>query len=252
MNRLRLKTRNVANQDDRKSFFDGIAASYTDSHGQSQKLLRYRVSLIKQLMGYESGGVLLEIGCGTGIHLFELTDCFNKIIGTDLSPAMIAAAETVRVKHPRRDDIRLLVDPAEQLNNILDDKVDLVLCVGALEHMLDKTRVLLQVKRVLKAGGTFICLTPNANFFWYRWLAPLLDIDTRHLSTDRFLNRAEITALLDEVGLTTQFVGLWRFIPRGDMRDCMASLLVIADIIGRYLNIWWLRGGIYFKAVKSG
>ena len=249
---VRLKTHNIADQDDVKSFFDSIATGYTDSHGQPQKNLQYRLSLIKRLMGPDSGGVLLEIGCGTGIHLFELADCFNKIVGTDLSPAMIAAAETVRVKHPRRDDIRLLVDPAEQLNNIMDDEVDLVLCVGALEHMLDKTHVMIQVKRVLKAGGAFICLTPNANFVWYRWLAPLLGIDIRHLSTDRFLNRAEITALLDEAGLTVQFLGLWRFIPRGDLHDWMANLLTIADFAGEHLKIAGLRGGVCFKAVKPG
>ncbi len=250
--RTRLKTRTIADQDDIKTFFDRIATGYADSHGQPQKHLRYRLSLIKQLMGSGYGGVLLEIGCGTGIHLFELTDYFNKIIGTDLSPAMIAAAESHRASHPRRDDIRLLVDPAERLSSLMDDEVDIVLCVGAFEHMLDKPRVLLQIKRVLKGGGAFICLSPNANFVWYRWLAPLLGIETRHLSTDNFLNRADILAILDNVGLKVQTLRFWRFIPRGDMRDWMANLLVIADIAGEHLKVAGLRGGICFKAIKSG
>ena len=54
---------------------------------------------------------------------------------------------------PYHDRIDLGVDPAEELSTIDDASVDVVLCVGALEHMLDLDQVIRQVSRVLKSGA---------------------------------------------------------------------------------------------------
>ena len=82
--------------------------------------------------------------------------------------------------------------------------------------MLDRDQVVRQVSRVLKSGGVFVLLTPNGRYCWYTLLAPLLGCSTRHLSTDRFLDRREAINLLQFAGLRLTGWDFWTFIPKGD------------------------------------
>ncbi|PKM34944.1 MAG: class I SAM-dependent methyltransferase [Gammaproteobacteria bacterium HGW-Gammaproteobacteria-10] len=246
MNKLR--TRQVEGSADIRAFFDRLAATYKEAHGRPDRLLAYRLSFIRPLLG-KRRGTLLEIGCGTGMHLFELAGLYEQAIGTDLSPNMISEADTLRERHPNRETIRFTVDPAEQLNTIESGQIDTVLCVGAFEHMPDKTRVLRQIARVLKPGGEFICLTPNGAYCWYTAIARRFRWDTRHLSSDRFMTRQELYALLNDAGLAPETIGYWTFIPKGDMPSPIYWLLSGLNIIGERLKIPALRGGIYLKAV---
>ncbi len=245
----KLKTRQVSDSADIRVFFDRIAGSYREAHGRSERLLTDRLSIIRPLLGKERG-ILLEIGCGTGLHLFELANLYEQAIGTDLSPKMISEADTLRVRHPNRETIRFAVDPAEQLSTIESEQIDTVLCVGALEHMPDKPRVLRQIARVLKPGGEFICLTPNGAYCWYTMIARWFHWDTHHLSSDRFVTRQELCGLLQEADLLAETIDYWTFIPKGDMPPPVYWLLVGLDIIGRMLKVPVFRGGIYVKALR--
>ena len=80
----RLRTRCVQNSDDIRAFFDAIAGGYRESHGSAELLLNYRLALIRRLLAPRLGGVLLEIGCGPGGHLFSLAGAFRRTIGADL------------------------------------------------------------------------------------------------------------------------------------------------------------------------
>lgn len=245
-----LKTTQVESSEDIRAFFDSIAANYADAHGQADESLRDRLALIESLLSGTARHTLVEIGCGTGLHLFPLSRKYQQTIGTDLSPAMIASAEKIRRQHPHGMHIHLRVDPAEILGTVPDDAADAVLCVGALEHMPDKARVLKQVFRILRPGGVFICLTPNGDYVWYRHLAPRLGLSTRHLSTDQFLGKVELTALLTGGGMILDRLLPWSFIPRGDMPKRWSSLLQLVDGLGRMTGITRLRGGLAFRAIK--
>lgn len=248
MNKLR--TRQVEGSADIRAFFDRIAADYSEAHGRSERLLAYRLAIIRRLLGNQRG-TLLEIGCGTGLHLFELTGLYEQAIGTDLSPNMIAKADTLRERQPKRDAIRFAVDPAEQLATIETGQIDTVLCVGAFEHMPDKPRVLRQIARVLKPGGEFICLTPNGAYCWYTTIAHWFRWDTRHLSSDRFVTQKELCGLLIDSGLFPETLGYWTFIPKGDMPLPVYWLLSGLDLIGRLLKIPAFRGGLYARACTA-
>ena len=234
-----------------RGFFDALADDYRESHGEAGPLLRYRLRLIRRLLKDVGRSCLVEIGCGNGLHLFPLAAEFDTAIGTDLSPGMIAAAEAIRAEQPHGKRVRLTADPAERLASVEDGVADAVLCVGAFEHMLDKGRVLKEVARVLKPGGVFVCLAPNANWVWYTQLAPWLRLHTRHLSTDRFVSGGDWRTLLQQAGLTPIALGTWRFVPAGDMPRWAAGTMRILDGIGGVLRISSLRGGCYVKAVRS-
>lgn len=246
-----LKSRHTTNSDDVRAYFDQSAENYRESHGSESQLLAYRLSIIESLLDDVSErAVLLEMGCGTGVHLFSLASKFSKVLGTDLSPKMIAKARESLNENPHREKIDLIIDPAEKLDSITDDSIDVVVCVGALEHMLEKQAVFTQVFRVLKENGAFICLTPNGRYVWYRLLAPLLGYDTKHLSSDRFLSKRGLLDYVDKSGLRLERLGFWRFVPAGDMPGWIARWLYFLDIVGRVFSISKFRGGVFFKAIK--
>jgi ubiquinone/menaquinone biosynthesis C-methylase UbiE len=247
-----LRTTPIDGPDGIRAFFDRLAPLYRDCHGKAKTLLRYRLGLIDRLLQGSKRGFLVEIGCGTGLHLFALAEGFRWAHGTDLSGGMIEQAERLRRQHPWSGRITLSVDPAEALASVGDGAADAVLCVGALEHMPDKAAVLRQVRRVLKPGGAFVCLTPNADYLWYAHLAPRLGLDTKHLSTDRFLDEPELIRLLNAAGLKAEIVDYWTFIPRGDMPAGLAAVLGWLDAAGRIFRISRLRGGLCCRAVRPG
>jgi SAM-dependent methyltransferase len=249
--RTRLTTRNVRTPDDVVRHFDGLALHYHEEHGCATKLLSYRLDIVRRLLGGAQRGTLLEIGCGTATHLVPLAAEFRCAIGTDLSPEMVKVARRHAERSPWRDRISIRVDPAEELATIDNSSIDVVLCVGALEHMLEKDRVLHQVHRVLNPAGVFIGLTPHGGYCWYRHIAPALGIDSRHLSTDHFLTAGELERLFSGAGLTIMTRRYWRFVPRGDLPGGWGPVLEALDWCGARAGIGYLRGGIAVAAVRS-
>jgi 2-polyprenyl-6-hydroxyphenyl methylase/3-demethylubiquinone-9 3-methyltransferase len=248
----RLRTRAVSSREDIVEHFDALASSYAEAHGPGDRLLAYRLRVIGQLLTGASRGTVLEIGCGTGIHLLALAGGFDQAVGTDASPAMIETAGRLARSTAGGADVSFRVDPAEELATVADASVDVVICVGSLEHMPDKARVLRQVRRILAPGGRFVCLTPNGGYCWYRHIAPMLGRDVRHLSSDRFVTRIELAALLRGAGLEPVAHRYWTFVPRGDMPVAVGAILTALDWCARPSRRGYLRGGIAIAAVRSG
>jgi SAM-dependent methyltransferase len=148
-----------------------------------------------------------------------------------------------------RANLTFEVGNAEELNGIPDQSIDLAICIGAFEHMLDKRAVLASVNRVLKMGVRFFCLTPDADYIWYRTIAPVLGFGTKHLSSDRVLTHEEFSVLLDQVRFRRS--PPWTFIPKGDVPALVALLLTMLDVIGRHARLDSFRGGLSLCAWKE-
>jgi 2-polyprenyl-6-hydroxyphenyl methylase/3-demethylubiquinone-9 3-methyltransferase len=231
--------------------FDGLAPTYAESHGPAERLLSYRIGVIEQLLAGAPHGTLLEIGCGTATHLLALAGGFDQAIGTDASAAMVEAGRRrVELARPGAG-ISIRVDPAEKLATIADRSVDAVVCVGVLEHIPDKESVVGQIRRVLTPGGRFVCLTPNGGNCWYRHVAPILGQDVRHLSTDRFVSRAELEALLCGAGLEPILCRFWTFVPAADLPAGVEPVLTFLDRCTRRTGWGYLRGGIAIAARRA-
>jgi 2-polyprenyl-6-hydroxyphenyl methylase/3-demethylubiquinone-9 3-methyltransferase len=164
---------------------------------------------------------------------------------------MIELANVRLRNSPRSGNVTFQVDDAEELRGISDQSIDLAICIDAFEHMLDKRAVLASIYRVLKSRGRFFCLTTNADYIWYRTIAPLLGLATKHLSSDRMLTDDEFSALVDETGFRRSWSAPWTFIPRGDMPAVAAFLLKVLDAMGRYARLDALRGGLSLCAWKE-
>lgn len=248
---MRRRARSARGHADVAAFFDNSAAGYSEQHGDAARLLRYRLDLLRTGARFTAGDVVLEIGCGNGLHLVALAAEFGRGLGIDLSPAMIEAARRRAAESPYRDKVSFSVDAAETLTTIGEDSVDAVLCVGSLEHMLDRAAVFRSAFRALHDGGRLVCLTLAGDSLWYRWVAPALGIETRQLETDRYLSRAELEALVRGAGFREIELDSWSFVQRGDMPASLAWLFDRLDGLGRRLGIGFLRGGIRVRAVKG-
>lgn len=247
----KLITMQVHSTADIKDFFDDRAHAYSEQHGHPDSLLKYRIALIRQYAKPCNDDVVMDVGCGNGHHLLALAGEIGRGIGVDLSPAMIEVARARLRDSPWQGKLTFLSDNAEQLGVTAEGSIDLVTCVGALEHMLNKPAVLGSVYRMIKPRGRFFCLTINGGYVWYQALAPLLGLETKHLSTDKFLKRDELVSMLTESGFRRIQVGYWTFIPKGDMSSVLGFVCHGLDIIGRILRINSLRGGMWICAWKE-
>ena len=97
---------------------------------------------------------ILEVGCGIGNIVFELTKQGYDIIGRDISSEAIAYGQK---KYP---DIKIEVQPAEELK-FEDEAFDIVLSFDLFEHVVQIDKHISEVSRVLSPGGYYIFQTPN-------------------------------------------------------------------------------------------
>jgi ubiquinone/menaquinone biosynthesis C-methylase UbiE len=247
---------------DIRSHFDQCASTgFPEAHGHPQQLLEYRLALVRNLVRPGPADVVLDLGCGNGHHLLALAPDVARGIGIDVSPGMIELARArlrgsparanLGTANPGAANLAFEVDNAEELKAIADQSVDLAICIGTFEHILDKQAALASIYRVLKPGGRFFCLAPRADYVWYRTIAPRLGFATKHLSSDRLLTHDEFCALLDQAGFRRIQSAPWTFIPKGDMPALVAGLLTVLDAIGRHARLDSLRGGLSLCAWKE-
>ena len=101
----------------------------------------------------------LDIGCGSGIGALLISqhlDC-EKVVGTDIDPGMVTAAEEY-VSHPpkwarniRTDNIEFLCEDATRAT-FPDCCFDAVFLFGVLHHVEGWKKVISEVYRMLKEG----------------------------------------------------------------------------------------------------
>ena len=129
--------------------------------------------LIRQYL--QEGDTLLDLGCGRGGVLEQLTDMALYAIGID--PDTDSLTEHRLPGLPR-------VTATSTAIPLAPESCDMVICAWVMEHLAEPTATLHEVARVLKPGGIFICLTPNRHSpvarlnralkRWQHFLVPLL------------------------------------------------------------------------------
>jgi len=97
---------------------------------------------------------ILEVGCGIGSIVAELSKRGYDIIGTDISH------RAIEYGLKKYGDIRLEVQAAETLP-YEDESFDVVLSFDVLEHIAEVDRHISEVRRVLRTGGYYLFQTPN-------------------------------------------------------------------------------------------
>jgi 2-polyprenyl-3-methyl-5-hydroxy-6-metoxy-1,4-benzoquinol methylase len=147
---------------------------------------------------------VVDVGCGSGVLLARMKRLGWEVEGTDVDAGGVAAT--------RSRGIRCL-EGELVAQHFPENHFDAVHSAHVLEHVPDPQALLRECLRILKPGGTFVCLTPNVagwgqNYFGQSWLC--LD-PPRHLNlfTQPALRRAVEQAGFQITRLETTIRTAW-------------------------------------------
>lgn len=139
---------------EQKDLYDKSWGGGLDRGKEQRGNLQINLDFLAQTGRLQASDNILEIGCGIGTVVFELSRQGYDITGTDISSV---AVEYGLAKY---GDIRLEVQPAETLA-FDDEAFDVVLSFDLFEHIASIDRHVAEVRRVLKPGGCYLFQTPN-------------------------------------------------------------------------------------------
>jgi SAM-dependent methyltransferase len=102
------------------------------------------------------GKRILEVGCGSG-KLLKLLQAANEAVGVDASEdGILACVERGIEAH--------CMDPSSEPLPFSDESFDVVICLETMEHLMSPYCALMELRRVLRTGGTLICSVPNPSW----------------------------------------------------------------------------------------
>ncbi|MEK7479400.1 MAG: methyltransferase domain-containing protein, partial [Patescibacteria group bacterium] len=108
--------------------------------------------------------VALDLGCATGPLTRHLAPYFKRVVGLDLSPAMIAEAQ----KRNTSSRVEFLVHDVEEGLPLENESLSFVLMnMGTASDIVEFPRVLGEIKRVLKQGGVVFLSFYNEEALFY-------------------------------------------------------------------------------------
>lgn len=139
---------------DQQSFYDAGWRGELDRGKEQRGNLQANLDFLARTNLLKPGDKILEIGCGIGTVVFELSQQGYDVTGTDISQVAI---EYGRAKY---QGIRLEALPAEELP-FDAGTFDVVLSFDLFEHIARIDRHVAEVQRVLKCGGYYLFQTPN-------------------------------------------------------------------------------------------
>jgi SAM-dependent methyltransferase len=119
------------------------------------------------LLGARPGEALLDVACGPGLLLRAAARYGLHAYGVDLSSVALKLMPKVA------PTARALVGNAEQLP-YADESFDHITCIGSLERMLHRDRVLGEMQRVARPGARFCLMVRNSRTLKWKVHAEIL------------------------------------------------------------------------------
>lgn len=102
---------------------------------------------------------ILDIGCGTGRNIKELSK-FGQVWGLDISSEALSFCK-------KRGITKVRLGTAQK-TNFPEKTFDIVTLLDVLEHV-NELSTLNEINRILKNGGFIIITVPAFNFLWSEW-----------------------------------------------------------------------------------
>jgi len=153
---------------------DSIATQY-DSFHAGHPLLEYDRRLVLELAARirstvgDRVPVALDLGCGTGRVMLPLAESSWRVVGLDLSQAMLTQVGT-KVVGVGGDRVARVRANLAQLNCLQDRSLDLAYClyssIGMVQGRVHRTEMLRHVARALRVGGELIVHVHNRGTWW--------------------------------------------------------------------------------------
>jgi SAM-dependent methyltransferase len=147
-----------------------------------------RTAMIERLGDVAACGTIADLGCSTGYLLEDLRAAYPgiRLVGVDL------VAPGLHKAHVLVPEARLLQADVCRLP-LADASVDAVVSANLLEHVPDDAAALVELRRVLRPGGTGVIVVPMGPGTY--------DYYDRFLGHERRYGRGELARKADAAGL---------------------------------------------------
>src|ERR1700736_327759 len=158
---MRESTRNVDPAELAK--FAALAQSWWDPKGPSKPLHDLnplRLQYVERAVPLK-GKPVLDVGCGGGILSESMARAGARVLGIDLSQAVLDVAELHALQGKGPGEYRAIA--AEDLAQERPAAFDLVTCMEMLEHVPDPAASIKALAALVKPGGDVIVSTINRN-----------------------------------------------------------------------------------------
>ena len=148
------------------------------------------------------GGRLLDVGCGTGRHLLELSRHAGTLVGLDFAlddlRAMRYMFAITAKERPVAATVHIVRGGGERLP-FPASSFDQVICTETLEHVPDDRAILCELMRVLRPGGVVAISVPDeySERLLWRLSSSYRNAPGGHV---RIYRRKQIAQLLRESG----------------------------------------------------
>lgn len=146
---------------------------------------------------------ILDVGCGTGRHLVELSRFPSHLVGLDMSRedlhTMWCFFDLISRERPFLADVHMIEGAGEWLP-FPDGQFDRVICTETLEHVPDDATVLRELLRVLHPDGVLAVSVPDeySERLLWRLSSRYREAPGGHI---RLYRRKAIASLLRENGV---------------------------------------------------
>lgn len=115
-------------------------------------------AILRGLAAQTGGGVLLDLGCGTGFITRLARPAFASVVAVDMTPAMLRQLPRTSTEAPVLGHVTRLP--------FRDETFDAVACYGTLHHLYSPEAAAAESFRCLRRGGVFYSDSdPHAPFF---------------------------------------------------------------------------------------
>jgi ubiquinone/menaquinone biosynthesis C-methylase UbiE len=180
-----------------RRFWDRFAPRYDTF--VDRRVESYQTLLGKIYQEVDKGMNVLEVAAGTGLIALRVARRADFVCAVDISPAMITEARK-KVEAGRIDNVTFLVNDAYSLS-LDSDVFDVTICSNALHNMKTPRAALLEMRRVLKAGGKVVTPTfCHGEGFKSRSISTLMGL-TGFPAFQRFTIEM-LTELIESAGFT--------------------------------------------------
>lgn len=144
-----------------KEFLDSLVTDYTDQSSYSKAKKDIIHSLTERYTTERSQKLVLQLGCSNGYETAYLADNFGEVDVVDGSSKFLS-----RMKKESKDkkNVNFIYSLFEEYDSG-KKKYDYIFCNYVLEHVINVTYVLRNIRKTLNKDGVIFAVVPNAQAF---------------------------------------------------------------------------------------
>jgi ubiquinone/menaquinone biosynthesis C-methylase UbiE len=185
-----------------------IAEDYRLRYGYPFSLFynRYWNHILIKLLPQKKGLRILDLGCGTGFFLEDISKCHANTVGLDLSEAMLAIGK-------EKPGVGRFVAGDGSNLPFISESFDVIVCRGSLHHMPNLEATLSEIYRVLVPEGRVIITEPSNDAWLIRLSRKLMyHISDNFDEEDEGYHLSDLERRFEKSGFNSKIVRRFGFL----------------------------------------